>query len=119
MTTMRNRAVVSHADAMSDEIPDPEVPERAKRPRSYSARYKAETLAEYETLDREGKGALLRREGLYTSLLRSGASSVTGARSRRWASHRAGRRSTRWSGRPPGCAVGSSSLRASWARPAG
>jgi hypothetical protein len=37
MTTMRNRAVVSHADAMSDEIPDPEVPERAKRPRSYSA----------------------------------------------------------------------------------
>ena len=69
MTTMRNRDVVSHADAMSDEIPDPEVPERAKRPRSYSARYKAETLAEYETLDREGKGALLRREGLYTSLL--------------------------------------------------
>ena len=60
--------VVSHADAM-DEIPDPEVPERAKRPRSYSARYKAEILAEYETLDRESKGALLRREGLYTSLI--------------------------------------------------
>src|SRR5215217_6106485 len=69
MATMRNRAVVSHADAMSDEIPDSEVPERAKRPRSYSARYKAAILAEYETLDREGKGALLRREGLYTSLL--------------------------------------------------
>ena len=69
MATMRNRAVVSHADAMSDEIPDPEVPERVKRPRSYSARYKAEILAEYEILDREGKGALLRREGLYTSLL--------------------------------------------------
>jgi transposase len=69
MATMRNRAVVSHADAMDDEIPDPEVPERAKRPRSYSARYKAEILAEYETLDRESKGALLRREGLYTSLI--------------------------------------------------
>ena len=69
MTTMRNRAVVSHADAMNEEIPDPEVPERAKRPRSYSARYKAEILAEYETLDRQGKGALLRREGLYTSLI--------------------------------------------------
>ena len=69
MTTTSNRAVVSHADAMDEEIPDPEVPERAKRPRSYSARYKAEILAEYETLDREGKGALLRREGLYTSLL--------------------------------------------------
>src|ERR671937_2544234 len=69
MTSMRNGAVVSHAAAMSGEIPDPEVPERAKRPRSYSARYKAEVLAEYETLDREGKGALLRREGLYTSLI--------------------------------------------------
>jgi transposase len=69
MTTMRNRAVGSHADAMDEEIPDPEVPERAKRPRSYSARYKAEILAEYETLDRESKGALLRREGLYTSLI--------------------------------------------------
>jgi transposase len=69
MTTMRNRAVVSHADAVDEEIPDPEVPERAKRPRSYSARYKAEILAEYETLDRQSKGALLRREGLYTSLI--------------------------------------------------
>ncbi|MFV1963375.1 MAG: transposase [Acidimicrobiia bacterium] len=48
--------------------PDPEVPERAKR-RSYRARYKLEVLAEYETLDREGKGALLRREGLYSSLI--------------------------------------------------
>jgi transposase-like protein len=60
--------VVSHADAM-DKTPDPEVPERAKRPRSYSARYKAEILGEYERLDKAGKGALLRREGLYTSLL--------------------------------------------------
>jgi transposase-like protein len=61
-------SVVSHADAM-DETPDPEVAERAKRPRSYSARYKAEVLAEYEQLDKAGKGALLRREGLYTSLI--------------------------------------------------
>src|SRR4029453_3931936 len=45
-----------------------EVPERP-RPRTYSARYKAEILAEYERLDKAGKGALLRREGLYTSLL--------------------------------------------------
>lgn len=48
--------------------PDPEVPERAKR-RSYSARYKLEVLAEYEGLDRDAKGSLLRREGLYTSLI--------------------------------------------------
>ncbi len=56
----------SHAGRVND--PNPEVPERAKR-RSYRARYKLEVLAEYETLDREGKGALLRREGLYSSLI--------------------------------------------------
>jgi transposase len=48
--------------------PDPEVPERAKR-RSYTARYKLEILDEYEGLERDGKGTLLRREGLYTSLI--------------------------------------------------
>jgi transposase len=49
--------------------PDPEVPERARGPRRYSARYKAQILAEYERLDKASKGALLRREGLYTSLI--------------------------------------------------
>ena len=48
--------------------PNPEVPERAKR-RSYPAKYKLEILAEYETLDRDAKGGLLRREGLYSSLI--------------------------------------------------
>ena len=48
--------------------PDPQVPERARR-RQYSAAYKLKILAEYERLDRDGKGALLRREGLYTSLV--------------------------------------------------
>ena len=57
---------LSHAGRVND--PDPEVPERAKR-RSYRAKYKLEILAEYEGLDRDGKGALLRREGLYTSLI--------------------------------------------------
>ena len=58
-----------HADGMDNQRrPDPEVPERP-RPRSYSARYKAEILDEYERLDKAGKGALLRREGLYTSLI--------------------------------------------------
>ncbi len=55
-----------HAGRVND--PDPQVPERAKR-RLYPAKYKLEILAEYETLDRDGRGALLRREGLYTSLL--------------------------------------------------
>lgn len=49
-------------------VPDPEVPARAKT-RTYSASYKARILAEYETLDKAGKGALLRREGLYSSLI--------------------------------------------------
>src|SRR3982751_2789061 len=58
-----------HADGMDNQRrPDPEVPERP-RPRSYSPRYKAQILAEYERLDKAGKGALLRREGLYTSLI--------------------------------------------------
>jgi len=53
---------------VSEQVPNPEVPARA-RPRTYSARYKARILAEYEGLDKAGKGALLRREGLYTSLI--------------------------------------------------
>ena len=50
------------------EVPDPQVPEKAIR-RSYTAKYKRDILAEYEACDKEGKGALLRREGLYTSLI--------------------------------------------------
>jgi transposase len=44
----------------------PEVSERATR-RVFSAQYKLKILAEYERRDRDGKSALLRREGLYTS----------------------------------------------------
>ena len=51
-----------------EEAPDPQVDERASR-RTYTARYKLEVLAEYERLDKAAKGALLRREGLYTSLI--------------------------------------------------
>jgi hypothetical protein len=51
-----------------DEVPDPQVPARA-RSRSYTAPYKARILVEYDGLDKAGKGALLRREGLYTSLI--------------------------------------------------
>ena len=49
--------------------PDPEVLERARGPRRYSAKYKVQVLDEYERLDKAGKGALLRREGVYTSLI--------------------------------------------------
>jgi transposase-like protein len=46
--------------------PDPEVPSKARR-RTFSAKYKQRILTEYEALDSQGRGALLRREGLYTS----------------------------------------------------
>jgi transposase len=52
----------------NSEVPDPEVPAKA-RSRTYSAGYKARILEEYESLDKAGKGALLRREGLYSSLI--------------------------------------------------
>jgi transposase len=52
----------------SNQVPDPEVPAKA-RSRTYSASYKARILEEYEALDKAGKGGLLRREGLYTSLI--------------------------------------------------
>jgi transposase len=59
----------AHTGTMNDEQhPDPEVAERA-RARTYSASYKVRVLAEYETLSKDGKGALLRREGLYSSLI--------------------------------------------------
>lgn len=67
--TMTSPARLGQSGGM-DEVPDPQVPEKARR-RTYTARYKAQILAEYEACDREGKGALLRREGLYTSLISS------------------------------------------------
>jgi len=46
--------------------PDPEVPQRARR-RSFTAAYKLEVLAAYEAAEPGEKGAILRREGLYSS----------------------------------------------------
>ena len=48
------------------ERPDPEVPERARR-RTFTAKYKLEILAAYDAAPEGEKGALLRREGLYSS----------------------------------------------------
>ena len=53
-----------------EDVPDPQVPERARR-RTYTAKYKRDILTEYDSLDRQGRGALLRREKLYTSLVSS------------------------------------------------
>ncbi len=67
MSNAAQGAPAAHAVGV-EEVPDPQVPERATR-RTYTAKYKLEVLAEYEAADRAGKGALLRREGLYTSLI--------------------------------------------------
>jgi len=51
------------------EVPDPEVVAQAKR-RQFSARYKLRILTEADQCTRRGEiGALLRREGLYSSHL--------------------------------------------------
>jgi transposase len=50
-------------------VPDPELAERPRR-RRFSAEYKLRVLREVEACTRKGEiGALLRREGLYTSHL--------------------------------------------------
>ena len=48
------------------ERPDPEVPEKARR-RSFTAQYKLDVVAEYDAAPAGEKGAVLRREGLYSS----------------------------------------------------
>jgi transposase len=67
MTVLDRVAVVADPGGVSgQQDPDPEVPERARR-RSFTAKYKLEVLAAYEAAELGEKGAILRREGLYSS----------------------------------------------------
>ena len=50
------------------QVPDPEVPAKP-RSRTYTVAYKSRVLAEYDGLGKAAKGVLLRREGLYSSLI--------------------------------------------------
>jgi transposase len=68
MSATMTQVPASGQAGSGEDIPDPQVPERARR-RTYTARYKRDVLAEYDGCDRAGRGALLRREGLYTSLI--------------------------------------------------
>jgi transposase-like protein len=63
-------AAKAGADSGAASRPDPEVVAKAKR-RTYTAEYKQRILLEAESAaaTRGGLGALLRREGLYSSLL--------------------------------------------------
>jgi transposase len=70
-TTIDHRAHTRQDSGAMDDTtaPDPEVPERSLGRRQFSAKYKAKILAEYDTLPRLARGAMLRREGLYSSLI--------------------------------------------------
>jgi len=61
-------AVTDHAGVMSD-VPEPEVAARAKA-RTFPASYKKKILADLVGLSHSERGALLRREGLYSALIR-------------------------------------------------
>jgi transposase-like protein len=72
MTVLDRALAVGDAGRVSDREPgrpDPEVPERARR-RTFTAAYKQEILAAYDAAPAGEKGAILRREGLYCSLIR-------------------------------------------------
>jgi transposase-like protein len=70
MTVLDRAVEVGDAGRVTgeQERPDPEVPERARR-RTFTAQYKQEVLAAYEAAPDGEKGAVLRREGLYSSLI--------------------------------------------------
>ena len=59
MAIMATDDARGHAGRVSD--PGPEVPERATR-RRYPVKYKLEILAEYDTLDRDGKGVVITQD---------------------------------------------------------
>ena len=68
MTVLDRAPVTGDAGRVTDEQrrPDPEVPERARR-RTFTAQYKLDVLAAYDAAAPGEKGAVLRREGLYSS----------------------------------------------------
>jgi transposase len=71
LTSPDRRLVAGDAGRVTGERqgrPDPEVPERARR-RTFTAQYKQQVLAAYEAAPDGEKGAVLRREGLYSSLI--------------------------------------------------
>jgi transposase len=71
VTALDRALVTGDAGQVTDREPgrpEPEVPERARR-RTFTAQYKQEILAAYDAAPAGEKGAILRREGLYSSLI--------------------------------------------------
>ena len=117
MTTM-TAAQLRAQTAPMEQVPHPEVPERPRPPRSYPAAYKLRILEEYEQLDKAGKGALLRREGLYTSLISEWRKQRDGARWPRCSSGVAAHRSMPVTASWPGCSATTSGCVSGWSGPA-
>lgn len=66
--TMSPTVLASRNNGVMDQPEDHEHDPAAKpRRRTFTPAKKLELLAEYDAADREGKGALLRREAIYTS----------------------------------------------------
>jgi transposase len=64
--TMSPTVLTSRHNGVMDQ-PHEHDPAAKPRRRTFTAEKKLELLAEYDAADREGKGALLRREAIYTS----------------------------------------------------
>ena len=113
------RSDLAAARPSREGVPDPELVEKAKR-RQFTAEYKLRILRQAEACTRPGEiGALLRREGLYTSHLTAwrkqrdqGALAGPGSPARPQAAP------TRAMPRTPRCGGGPSAPRPSWRRPA-
>jgi transposase len=66
--TMSPTVLASRHNGVMDQPHDSEHDPAARpRRRTFTAEKKLELLAEYDAADRDGKGALLRREAIYTS----------------------------------------------------
>ena len=120
MTVLDRALVAGDAGPMTGERherPDPEVPERA-RLQTFTAQYKLDVVAEYDAAPTGEKGAVLRREGLYSSHViewrrARDAGALAGA-----AGPGGVRRAIRGMRRSPGCKRRRPSWSRSWLRPA-
>lgn len=66
--TMTPMVLASRNNGVMDQLDEHEQDPAAKpRRRTFTAEFKLAVLAEYDAADRESKGALLRREAIYTS----------------------------------------------------
>ena len=65
--TMTPTVLETRDNGVMGEHNDEQDPAAKPRRRTFTAEKKLAVLAEYDAADRDGRGALLRREGLYTS----------------------------------------------------